>query len=181
MPSPTSMTVPTSLTWTFCSKFEISFFRTLVISATLMAIGFSMRRTFGPAATQLLFRDGSEKLLFDCLQLVLYACVDQLVTDAKHQAAHDRFVDVHVHDRIALQRGGDLLLRRLDLLGRQLVGDDQVDFDLAELLIEQVRICRRDLRELAETVVLVHHVDGVEQQSRNLAAEDAVEHLPPLV
>jgi hypothetical protein len=39
MPSPTSMTVPTSLTPTFWSKFSISFSRMLVISATLMAMG----------------------------------------------------------------------------------------------------------------------------------------------
>jgi hypothetical protein len=38
MPSPTSMTVPTSLTWIFCSKPAISCFRMLVISATLMAM-----------------------------------------------------------------------------------------------------------------------------------------------
>ena len=34
MPSPTSMTVPTSLTCNRCSKFAISFLRTLVISAS---------------------------------------------------------------------------------------------------------------------------------------------------
>jgi hypothetical protein len=38
MPSPTSITVPTSLTLTCCSKPAISRFSTLVISATLMAI-----------------------------------------------------------------------------------------------------------------------------------------------
>jgi hypothetical protein len=39
MPSPISMTVPTSVTCSFCSNPAISRFRTFVISATLMAMG----------------------------------------------------------------------------------------------------------------------------------------------
>src|SRR5687767_4605764 len=98
MPSPTSISVPTSLTCTFCSKLLISRFRTLVISATLMAI-VSPNAFVCVRACVRLFRCRLEKLLLHRGELVADRRVDQLVADAEDHAADDAVVDVLVHDR----------------------------------------------------------------------------------
>src|SRR5687768_3830596 len=112
MPSPTSMTVPTSLTCTFCSKPAISCFRMLVISATLMAIlilrfdqprrheAHEVRQSNASCPSWLRgsnsFRAGGEQPLAHRLQLVFHAGVDQAVLHAEHQAADDVLVHVLV-------------------------------------------------------------------------------------
>src|SRR3954462_5830004 len=102
MPSPTSMTVPTSVTDSFCSKPAISCFNTLVISATFIAIAFS-------ALMFVLPRGGREQLPLHRFQLILHAGIDQLVIHAHHDAADDFFIDVLVDDRIFPQRLADAL------------------------------------------------------------------------
>src|SRR3954452_24897978 len=124
MPSPTSTTVPTSLTWSRCSKPAISRFNTLVISATLMAMNSSpnqcdtetqrAQRTAQSSLCNLssvsvpisvssvslcrvLFR--GNHLLSQRRELRADGRVDQFVLHADDQAADDVFVDVLVHHR----------------------------------------------------------------------------------
>src|SRR3954468_16712040 len=119
MPSPTSMTVPTSLTSSRCSKPAISRFNTLVISATLMAICFSGFRvpSFGSRVGSRTPRNprpgtrnpsksllrGDDHPLTQRRELRADRRVDQFVLHADHQAADDVFVDVLVDDRVLLQ------------------------------------------------------------------------------
>src|SRR2546425_12217590 len=98
MPSPTSMTVPTSVTDSFCSKRAISCFRTLVISATLIAIAFSA------LDLHLGSRRGREQLVLHRLQLVFHAGIDQLVVHPHDDTTDDFVIDVLMNDRVLLQR-----------------------------------------------------------------------------
>ena len=75
-----------------------------------------------------------------------HAAVDELVLHAEHQAADDFRIDVLMHHRIALERGADALANGFKLVGRQFLGDGDVDFDLAELLVEQIVIGAGDGR-----------------------------------
>ena len=83
--------------------------------------------------------------------------------------------------RFAPQRRGNLFSRFLELLARQLLRDDQIHLHLAELLIEQVPVRHRYLTDQVQSVVLVHHVEGFEQQRSDGGAEDAIDHLRPFV
>src|SRR6478672_7311509 len=126
MPSPTSITVPTSLTFTCCSNSAISRFRTLVISATLMAIDLLLvTRASRPCER---FRHGRDarvtadlsgtrrdEPLAHGLKLRFHAGVDQLVADAHDDAADDRFVHVRVHHGLPLQRLADAALGIFEL------------------------------------------------------------------
>src|SRR3954452_13878983 len=104
MPSPTSITVPTSLTCTRCSKPAISCFRMLVISATLMAISEMLRysalrneipwyaagtcrydwlpKTIAP---NLLLPPRRQQPFAHRLELIPHARVDQPVLHPQHQ------------------------------------------------------------------------------------------------
>src|SRR5215470_9386135 len=108
MPSPTSMTVPTSDTCTFCSKLAISRFRTLLISATLIAIGSpigSLIQSHNPSS----FRCGREQLFLHRAQLISHRGVNELVADTDDHPADDVFVFVLVNDNFALHRAAEKL------------------------------------------------------------------------
>src|SRR4029453_18917211 len=133
MPSPTSITVPTSLTCTRCSKEAISCFRMLVISATLMAMS-------SPMNPRLLLPTRPQEPLAHRLELVADAGVDQPVFHAQHQAADDVLVDVLVHDRVLSQRLAHPLAHLRELFAAELFGDRDVHLDLAGLLVQQRRV-----------------------------------------
>src|SRR5205823_382274 len=116
-----------------------------------------------------------QHLFFHRLELIAHRGVDQLIADAHYHAAQDRFVDVLMHDRVAAQRVADALAGLLQLLGRQLLRHAQVDLDLAELLIQQVGVTLRDLPDQAQAVFLVQYAQRVEQQRRDLAAENSLQ------
>src|SRR5438552_2125519 len=115
------MTVPTSLTCTFCWKLLISRFRTLVISATLMAMSDSIwhgrlarvllisKKDTGESPVPHLLWRRRQHLFLHRLELIAHRGVDQLIADAHYHAAQDRFVDVLMHDRVAAQRVADAL------------------------------------------------------------------------
>src|SRR5512137_1532938 len=99
MPSPTSMTVPTSVICSFCSKSAISRFKTLVISATLIAIGLSPIRWV--CFSWLI--SCRQQLLFHQLQLGPDAGIDQLVLHSQDQPADDPIVHLLADDGVLLQ------------------------------------------------------------------------------
>src|SRR5436190_4357349 len=191
MPSPTSMTVPTSDTCSFCSKPAISRFRTLVISATLMAISSpSVRSSFRriwvediatAVAMPLSSWRGGEHLFLQRVQLRLDARVDELVLHAEDQAADDSVVDVLVDDRVLLQRTAHALADLLELLRRKLLRDRDVDLDLSKLLIEQVIVGVGDLDEAAEAAMRVENAKKVQHQLARLRAEDSLHRLAALL
>src|SRR5438128_10946249 len=110
MPSPTSMTVPTSVTASFCSNPAISCFKTLVISATFIAIA-SLRLIFSihVSTFNVSSRSSREHLPFHRLKLILHARIDQLIIHPQHHPPDDFLIHILMHNRILLQRLTDPL------------------------------------------------------------------------
>src|SRR5688500_4654579 len=131
MPSPISMTVPSSLSSSFCSRPWISRLRSLVISATLMAMllprvsGFGFRdflkgcragmlgfpETRHPKPdTRSSLRCARQQLFPHRVQLRAHAGVDEAVLHAQDESADDTIVNVFVDDRFLAKRLADALL-----------------------------------------------------------------------
>src|SRR4051812_5131659 len=95
-------------------------------------------------------RGGGEELTPHRFQLTTNAGVNEFVADAEDQAADDRVVDVLLNDGVLLQGRADPLADLFELGGRELLGDGDVDLDLAQELVEELVVRGGDLVEQAE-------------------------------